>query len=100
MGDTKPVKFRDFANITKVQRNMEAICLFMAYTKASYFMSLINATAPLIDNISEVISDIKFFIVVMLIQIVAFASSFFIISQNQIDFDNLEDGDLLAYRTF
>lgn len=54
----------------------------MAYTKASYFMSLIDATAPLIDNISEVISDIKFFIVVMLIQILAFASSFYIIGQN------------------
>lgn len=51
----------------------------MAYTKASYFMSLIDSTAPLIDSISEVISDIKFFIVVMLIQILAFASSFFII---------------------
>jgi hypothetical protein len=63
----------------------------MAYTKASYFMSLIDATAPLIDNISEVISDIKFFIVVMLIQILAFASSFYIIGQNQLDFDNFND---------
>lgn len=41
----------------------------MAYTKASYFMSLIDATAPLIDSISEVISDIKYFIVVIMIQI-------------------------------
>jgi hypothetical protein len=65
--DQSPIVFEQFANITKAQRNLEAICLFMAYTKASYFMSLIDATAPLIDNISEVISDIKFFIVVMLI---------------------------------
>ena len=65
--DQSPIMFEQFANITKTQRNLEAICLFMAYTKASYFMSLIDATAPLIDNISEVISDIKFFIVVMLI---------------------------------
>jgi hypothetical protein len=65
--DQIPTKFEDFANITKAQRNLEAICLFMAYTKSSYFMSLIDSTAPLIDSISEIFSDIKFFIVLMLI---------------------------------
>ena len=65
--DHTPIEFDEFASITKVQRNLEAICLFMAFTNASYFMSLIDSTAPLIDSISVVISDIKFFVVVMLI---------------------------------
>lgn len=42
-------------------------------------MTLIDATAPLIDNISEVIFDIRYFIFILIIQIVAFASSFYII---------------------
>ena len=69
----------DFKSLTKSRRNMEAILIFIIYVKAGYFMSLIDSTAPLIDNISEVIFDIRYFIFILIIQIVAFASSFYII---------------------
>ena len=67
IGDSKQVSFDSFKSIVKAQRNLEAICIFMLYTKNGYFLSLINVTAPLIDNISEVIWDIRFFIAVLMI---------------------------------
>ena len=79
IGDGKQVDFESFKSIVKAQRNLEAICIFMLYTKNGYFLSLIDVTAPLIDNITEVIWDIRFFITVLCIQAFAFASSFFII---------------------
>ena len=80
IGDSNQVNFESFKYIVKAQRNLEAICIFLLYTKNGYFMSLIDATAPLIDNITEVIWDIRFFIVVVMIQGFAFALSFFIIA--------------------
>ena len=77
----------------KAQRNLEAISTFLIYVKAGYFLSLIDATAPLIDNITVVISDIKYFAFVLGIQIIAFASCFYIIGQNQLDFDNIGELD-------
>ena len=94
IGDTKQVEFDSFKSIVKAQRNLEAICIFLLYTKNGYFLSLIDATAPLIDNITEVIYDIRFFIVVVMIQGFAFALSFFIIAQNQLDFDELSDEEM------
>ena len=80
--DQSLIPFESFKSTVKAQRNLEAICIFLIYVKAGYFLSLIDATAPLIDNISQVILDIRYFILVLLIQMFAFSSCFYIIGQN------------------
>jgi hypothetical protein len=82
--DSVPVVWDEFKDSTKALRCIEAILIFLIYVKASYFMSLIDATAPLIDMISEVIFDIRYFIFVLIVQVFAIASSFYIIGQNQL----------------
>jgi hypothetical protein len=77
--DSGPIEWEVFKSTTKSIRCIEAVLIFLIYVKASYFMSLIDATAPLIDMISEVIFDIRYFIFVMIVQVFAIASSFYII---------------------
>jgi hypothetical protein len=77
--DNSLTTWEEYKTVTKARRNLEAILIFLLYVKAGYYMSLIDATAPLIDNISEVIFDIRYFIFILIIQIIAFASSFYII---------------------
>jgi hypothetical protein len=59
--------WEEYKSLTKARRNLEAILIFLLYVKAGYYMSLIDATAPLIDNISEVIFDIRYFIFILII---------------------------------
>lgn len=55
----------------------------------SYFLSLVDQVAPLIDIIVQIFIDMKWFMVVLLIYILMFAQCFQIMSHSQVDFDNL-----------
>ena len=83
---------------------MEAISVFIIYVKAGYFLSLIDSIAPLMDNISSVFWDIRYFIFVLILQLIAFASCFYLLGQNQLQFDNISEEELetigVKYDTF
>ena len=50
--DHNVVALKTFESYTSTQRSFEAICIFLIYIKAGYFLSLIDSIAPLMDNIS------------------------------------------------
>ena len=58
-------------------------CLFMLLlTKSLYFLQLIGEIAPLIDIIFVIMSDIKYFVVILGITMVAFVNAFYMIGKN------------------
>jgi len=63
-------------------------------------MQLIDQIAPLVNIIIKVFQDIGWFMMIMSVSIFMFANSFFIIAQNQIDFDELEEDQMPGYATF
>ena len=61
------------------------------FLKVTYFMSLFDKVAPLIDMIAKIFFDIKYFMIILLFYIVCFSQCFCYIARNQIDFDDLTD---------
>jgi hypothetical protein len=83
-------------------RQVESLCVLLIYIKAGYFMSLSEGCAPLLDQIQEVFWDIRYFMLIILLYTCGFATSFTILAQSQIQFDDISDKDkkILEYRTF
>lgn len=65
----------------------------MLYTKASYFLSLVDEIAPLIDIIKQIFYDIRWFIIVLAIYVFMFAQAFEQLSNNQMEFDEISEDD-------
>lgn len=80
--------------IIKSCRYLQVIGVITLYTKASYFLSLIDEIAPLIDIIKQIFYDIRYFMLVLGIYCVMFANSFNYLSRNQLDFDHLSENEI------
>ena len=104
IGDMTEQSYDNFERFTKIERCLEAISVFIIYVKAGYFLSLIDSIAPLMDNIAQVFWDIRYFIFVLVLQLIAFASCFYLLGQNQLQFDNISEEELatvgVKYDTF
>lgn len=61
------------------------------YSKASYFLSLFDSIAPLIDIIIQIFNDIRYFFFVMCIYTFMIATCFHLLAKNQLDFDNIDN---------
>ena len=61
------------------------------YLKASYFLSLFDEIAPLIDMIAQIFKDIVYFFLVMCIYTFMIATCFHLLAKNQLDFDNIDN---------
>lgn len=81
----------DFEQALKQQRVIAVIGTFTLYFKASYFLSLFDQIAPLIDIIFQITKDSGWFLVVLLIYSFMMATNFSILAKSQIDFDGVED---------
>jgi len=66
------------------------------YMKATYFFSLIDAVAPLVDIIFRIIFDIKWFMAIMAFYILMLGKCFDLLGTSQIEFDNLSEEDIDA----
>ena len=64
------------------------MCLFF---KATYFLSLVDNVAPLIDIIFQILFDIKYFIVVLMIFVLMIAMCFQLLASLQVDFDGIDE---------
>lgn len=64
------------------------MCLFF---KATYFLSLVDNVAPLIDIIFQILFDIKYFIVVLMIFVLMIAMCFQLLASLQVDFDGVTE---------
>lgn len=72
-------------------RCIEAFLVIFMFFKSLYYLRLISEIAPLINDIFAILKDIRYFILVYVLTIIAFILSFYIIGQNQTDL--LEDGE-------
>ena len=50
-------------------------------------MKLVDSIAPFIDIIIQIVFDIKYFMMVFIMAMVSLAISFFLLAQNQLDYD-------------
>jgi len=65
-------------------RCVEAVLIVFIWFKSIYFLRLIDEIAPLVDMISIIINDIKYFVAIFIIAIIAFSQGFMLIGKNQI----------------
>eukprot|EP00347_Sterkiella_histriomuscorum_P022786 403337167 len=84
------------------QRSLIAIISFFMWMKLLYFLRIFRSTGYLIGMILEVIKDMRFFFVVLLITIIAFGSAFLTLSlgneeANQFTNSNV-DAIIFTYR--
>jgi len=80
---------KDYKYWIKAQRYTEILIVFIMVQKAFSFMSLNDNISPLIDIIYKVFRDIIYFCIVLLIVMFAMSICFYLISHNQIDFDEI-----------
>lgn len=59
----------------------------MFLNKSFYYMKLVDSIAPFIDIIIQIVFDIKYFMMVFIMAMVSLALSFFLLAQNQLDYD-------------
>jgi hypothetical protein len=64
-------------------RVVESILVVLICFKGLYFLSLIGEIAPLVDIIFVIIQDIKYFMLIYVIAVLALVCSFFLIGRNQ-----------------
>lgn len=85
--------YAEFESGSKFIRYVAVIgvcCLFM---KMSYFLSLLDPVAPLIDIIVQIFFDMKYFLLVLVLYMYMLSVCFKIIAQSQIDFDYIDEED-------
>lgn len=61
------------------ERHLEVFAVITIYGKSTYFLSMVDSIAPLIDMILQILVDIKYFLFVVLIYIIAFGTCFYIL---------------------
>ena len=69
--------------------------------KSIYFLKVFKSLASIIDTIQEIIVGIKDFVIILTIFIFTFSLSFWLIGQNELEFDEIADpANLPTYTTF
>ncbi len=66
---------RDINIPISIDRGIQAIVTFFMWFKILYFLRIYRSTGYLISMIFEVVKDMRFFFLVLLITIIAFADS-------------------------
>jgi len=91
----------EFIHKVKQQRLIACIGTITLYCKASYFLSLVDQIAPLIDIIVKIFYDIKWFMLVLILYLVMLANCFKIMASTQLDFyppeNDLMEAKIEAY---
>ena len=93
--------FSSFVLDTMVQRQIEAALFICMWFKSLYFLALIGKIAPLVDIIFVILKDIKYFMVIYCIGLIAFVNAFYMIGKNQKDLaQKTEGGERPPYDTW
>jgi len=85
-------------------RCVESALTLVIWFRSIYFLRLIEQLSPFVDMIVIIINDIKFFMVIFLIMILAFVESFMLIGRNlselgiESDFANIYDSMEHVYK--
>lgn len=82
---------------TEFLRYLEAFTAILLGQKSLYFLEMNDKIAPLIFIFYKVLDEIKYFMLVIAIMFLAFSSAFYLLGQNQMQFDDIstteDDGD-------
>lgn len=54
----------------------------MMWLKSLYYMRLVNEISPLVESIFVIMNDMKYFLLIFIIGIIAFSEAFFVIGKN------------------
>jgi hypothetical protein len=60
-------------------RHSEILAKVFIYLYSAQFLSLVDKIAPLIDIIQQVLKDITYFVLVLMLHIVVFAGCFYLL---------------------
>jgi hypothetical protein len=66
----------ELKEIVIITRQVNVLGIIVLYTKASYFLSLVDEVAPLIDIIKQIFYDIRWFVIVLAVYVFMFAQAF------------------------
>ena len=69
-------------------RQSEVICIISIYLKGIGFLRLIDSIAPLLDTLFSILRDIRSFMFVLYLFVFCFGVCFFLLGQNQLNFDD------------
>jgi Na+-transporting NADH:ubiquinone oxidoreductase subunit NqrB len=79
----------------KVVRQLNSVLSFVLLLQISYLAQLYSHLAPLVNTIFTILEGIVYFTAMLILCVIAFAFSFFLIGQNQNDFDSIRPNDPL-----
>mmetsp|Transcript_18470 Transcript_18470/g.28338 ORF Transcript_18470/g.28338 Transcript_18470/m.28338 type:complete len:119 (-) Transcript_18470:543-899(-) len=72
----------EFINSIEMERYYEVAAILTLYAKASYFLSLVDQIAPLIDIIVQIIYDIRAFLFIVGLYVYGLSKCFNLIGQS------------------
>jgi len=69
-------------NNTMDSNSVASVAILLMWVKLFYFLRIFNSTAHLIRMIIEIISDMRYFVIVLMLAVLAFGNSFYILGRN------------------
>ena len=87
------------SDITMTIRQLLMIGIIIIFLKLLYFLALIGYISPLIIIIKAIIHDIRWFSFICGLFIYSLSMAFYIMGQNQEQFDKATPGDIAPYDT-
>jgi hypothetical protein len=86
-------KYKDYMDQTIVLRRWLIFGQILLFLKFQQFLQLIDQVAPLIQIIFQIMADILWFMFILILFCIMFTFSFYLLAQNQLDFDNIPKAD-------
>ena len=74
--DAEGVGTEQFERDVKMTRYAMAVGTLTCVTKFSYFFAIIDSIAPLYDIMTQIVYDIRYFMMILMIYTIAFATAF------------------------
>ena len=81
-------------------RVIEATASIFIWLKSLYFLQLFDEFSQLVLTAYQVLLEIRWFIIVILIIILAFGNAFWLIGRNQLHYDRVENVKDISYYNF
>ena len=63
-------------------RVIEAFLMILMWFKSLYYLSLVGEISPLVDSVFMILNDIKYFMIIYIIALMAFVNAFYVIGKN------------------
>lgn len=75
----------------RAHRILFALVSLLIWLRCLYYMQLSDDISPLVRIIYMIFHDIQYFMVIFIILIIAFSNAFYLLGQNQVQFDGIDE---------